>query len=116
MSCIVYQTDRKTGVKYAYESVSYWDKEKQQPRSKRKYIGKVDPETGEIIAKKDRAVHSGEDTTDQGMIQIEKLQEELSHKDEEIASLKAEISVISKKYDNLLKSVSKIQKILDQEL
>ena len=50
MSCIVYQTDHKTGTKYAYESVSYWDKEKQQPRSKRKYLGKVDPETGEIIS------------------------------------------------------------------
>ena len=28
MSCIVYQTNKKTGVTYAYESVSYWDKEK----------------------------------------------------------------------------------------
>jgi hypothetical protein len=34
---------------YAYESISYWDKEKKQPRSKRKYLGKVDPETGDII-------------------------------------------------------------------
>ena len=49
MACIVYQTDKKTGTKFAYESVSYWDKEKKQPRSKRKYLGKVDPETGEII-------------------------------------------------------------------
>ena len=49
MACIVYQTDKKTGAKFAYESVSYWDKEKKQPRSKRKYLGKVDPETGEII-------------------------------------------------------------------
>ena len=31
MSCIVYQTDKKTGVKYAYESISYWDKDKKQP-------------------------------------------------------------------------------------
>ena len=51
MSCIVYQTDKRTGIKYAYSSESYWDKEKQQPRSRRKYIGKVDPETGEIIRK-----------------------------------------------------------------
>ncbi len=49
MASIVYQVDKKTGIKYAYESVSYWDKEKQQPRSKRTYIGKVDPDTGEII-------------------------------------------------------------------
>ena len=58
MSCIVYQVDKKTGVKYAYKSESYWDKEKQQPRSKRTYIGKVDPETGEIIPKEKRGSHS----------------------------------------------------------
>ncbi len=52
MPSIVYQTDKKTGIKYAYESISYWDKEKKQPRSKRKYLGKVDPETGEIIPSK----------------------------------------------------------------
>jgi predicted aconitase with swiveling domain len=52
MASIVYQIDKKTGIKYAYESISYWDKEKKQPRSKRKYLGKVDPETGEIIPSK----------------------------------------------------------------
>ena len=49
MSCIVYQTDKKTGAKYAYESFSFWDKEKKQSRSKRTLIGRVDPETGKII-------------------------------------------------------------------
>ena len=34
---------------YFYESESYWDKEKKQPRSKRTLIGKLDEETGEII-------------------------------------------------------------------
>ena len=55
MACIVYQIDKKTGAKFAYESVSYWDKEKKQPRSKRKYLGKVDPETGEIIPSRSSA-------------------------------------------------------------
>ena len=54
MSCIVYQTNKKTGITYAYESISYWDKEKKQPRSKRQYIGRVDNETGEIIPKQDK--------------------------------------------------------------
>ena len=49
MPAIVYQTNKVTGITYAYESVSYWDKEKQQSRAKRKCIGKLDPETGEII-------------------------------------------------------------------
>jgi len=27
MAAIVYQTNKKTGVTYAYESISYWDKD-----------------------------------------------------------------------------------------
>ena len=49
MAAIVYQTNKKTGVTYAYESTAYWDKEKQQSRAKRKCIGRVDPETKKII-------------------------------------------------------------------
>ncbi len=49
MSSIVYWTNKATGRTYAYSSESYWDKEKKQPRSKRTYLGRVDPETGEII-------------------------------------------------------------------
>lgn len=45
---IVYQTDKRSGITYAYESKAYWDKEKKQSRSKRTLIGRVDPETGEI--------------------------------------------------------------------
>lgn len=46
---IIYQTNKKTGITYAYENESYWDKEKQQSRAKRKLLGKVDPATGEIV-------------------------------------------------------------------
>lgn len=46
---IINQYDKRSGVTYVYESISYWDKEKQQPRAKRKLIGKRHPETGEII-------------------------------------------------------------------
>ncbi|HDS02057.1 MAG TPA: IS1634 family transposase [candidate division Zixibacteria bacterium] len=52
MSAIVFQTNKKTGVTYAYESISYWDKEKQQSRAKRKCIGKLDPDTKKIIPNK----------------------------------------------------------------
>ena len=45
---IIYNHDKRSGITYAYESVSYWDKEKKMSRSKRKLIGRVDPETGEI--------------------------------------------------------------------
>ena len=41
--------DKRSGTTYVYESESYWDKEKKQPRSRRKLIGKLDEETGEIV-------------------------------------------------------------------
>jgi len=46
---IVYQTDKRSGITYAYESKAYWDKEKKQSRAKRKLIGRVDPASGEIV-------------------------------------------------------------------
>lgn len=46
---IIYQTNKKTGITYAYSNEPYWDKEKQQSRAKRVLIGKVDPESGEIV-------------------------------------------------------------------
>jgi hypothetical protein len=49
MAAIVHQTNKITGITYAYESISYWDKEKQQSRANRVCIGKVDPKTGEIV-------------------------------------------------------------------
>lgn len=49
MATIVHQKDKRSGITYAYQSVSYWDKEKQQSRSKRTLIGRVDDKTGEIL-------------------------------------------------------------------
>jgi len=48
MCAIIRQHDKRIGVTYAYDSISYWDKDKKQSRAKRKLIGIVDPATGEI--------------------------------------------------------------------
>ena len=48
MSAIIHQKDKRSGITYAYESVSYWDKDKRQSRCKRKLIGRVDKD-GNII-------------------------------------------------------------------
>lgn len=47
---IVYQHDKRSGITYAYDSKSYWDKEKKMSRAKRTLIGRVNPDTGEIVA------------------------------------------------------------------
>jgi len=56
MAAIVYQTNKKTGITYAYESISFWDKDKQQSRARRKCIGRLDPETQKIIATRTKKV------------------------------------------------------------
>lgn len=48
--------NKKTGVTYVYEVLeNHWDKEKGYPVNKRRLIGKIDPETGEIVPTRKRA-------------------------------------------------------------
>ena len=79
-----------------YESESYWDKEKKQPRSRRKLIGKLDEETGEIIP----TGKSGRRKTDPVPGQPREASgsadqsDLLAQKEEEIKILRAEIAVL----------------------
>ncbi|SEA41282.1 hypothetical protein SAMN04515656_109113, partial [Eubacterium aggregans] len=57
---IVHQHDKRSGITYVYESTSYWDKEKKQGRSHRKLIGRLDPETGEVVATDGRGKRRGQ--------------------------------------------------------
>lgn len=111
MSCIVYQTDKKTGTKYAYESVSYWDKEKQQPRSKRTYIGKVDPATGEIIRKVEQRDHS--DSNKESREELKRLYDELKDKDSTISELRVELKDARKRIDLLERTMGKIRSAVE---
>ena len=108
MSSIVYQIDRKTGTKYAFESTSYWDKDKKQPRSKRRYLGKVDPETGDIIPSRGRSTHSGEGEEKICTDEISALHKEIKERDQTIDMLRREIDVLSAKYEEVLETLRKI--------
>ncbi len=46
---IVRQHHKDTGTTYVLTNERYWDPEAKKTRSRRKIIGKIDPETGEII-------------------------------------------------------------------
>lgn len=54
MSSIVYLTNKKTGKVYAYLNESVWDKEKKRCVCKRKCIGYLDPDTGDILPNRKR--------------------------------------------------------------
>ena len=108
MSCIVYQVNKKTGVKYAYRSESYWDKDKQQPRSKRTYIGKVDPETGEIIPKRENNLHS-DDKYKAKPAELTKLYKDLKARDDTISGLREELQSERKRVAKLEEIIRKIR-------
>ena len=107
MASIVYQIDKKTGAKYAFESVSYWDKDKKQPRSKRKYLGKVDPETGEIIPSRGK-VTPGADKAADDEEAVSALRDELEKKDKIISGLRKEMEELSARNEELLTVIRKI--------
>lgn len=101
---IIKQYHKDTDTTYVYESVSYWDEEKKQSRSKRRVIGKLDPETGEIIptGKRGRkpkdasAVPARENTEtvrlyEESQARIRELTLIVSQKDLEISSLRDEV-------------------------
>jgi hypothetical protein len=45
-----YRVNQKIGNHvYVYEVESYWDPAKKQPRQRRRYLGRMDPQTGEIL-------------------------------------------------------------------
>lgn len=49
MSCIVRSYNKANNTTYCYESVSYRDPITKKPRSHRRCIGKLNPETGQIV-------------------------------------------------------------------
>lgn len=109
MACIVYQTDKKTGAKFAYESVSYWDKEKKQPRSKRKYLGKVDPETGEIIPSRSSTAPIKISEADAS--EIIRLRTAMEEKDAKIAELMNQLKAETEKSRKLISRLREIARI-----
>lgn len=106
MASIVYQVNKKTGAKYAFESVSYWDKEKKQPRSKRKYLGKVDPETGAIIPSRGKTVSANGAGTQ--ALDLCGLHEEICDRDDIIEGLRKELDELQGRYNELSATLQKI--------
>lgn len=109
---IVKNKDKRTGVTYVYESESYWDKEKKQPRAKRTLIGKLDEETGEIIPtgksgrkKADSQNQSADDTPKIPITDQIKL---LAEKDDQIRILKAQNKALKKEKQEILHTLESV--------
>lgn len=96
---IIKQYDKRTGITYVYESKAYWDKEKQMSRAKRTLIGKLDPETGEVIPTdgRQRKTKSPSEKEPDYKKLYEKLLKKYEAQKVLIDSLKAEIKQLKEK-------------------
>ena len=79
--------DKRTGTTYVYESESYWDKEKKQPRNKRTLIGKIDEVTGEIVPTDGRGRKRKASTEEDAKNDIADYQNQLREKEAVIRKL-----------------------------
>jgi len=122
MSCILYKKNKKTGITYAYESVSYRDPVTKQPRSRRTYLGRVNPETNEIIPKagegrRNRSSVTGEiddDKPEKLKRQISILEEQNARQREEIGKLKDELDALRKKETAFHKLLLRMKNEIDE--
>lgn len=109
---IIKQYHKDTNTTYVYESISYWDAEKQQSRSKRRVIGKLDPETGEIVPtgkrgrRKDPAPKAPAEAT-LAQDGLEALQSQIRQQQIEISTLKEQASSLAEENRRLRASLSK---------
>ena len=112
MPSIIYRKNEKNGITYAYESVSYWDKEKKQPRSMQKYLGKVDPETGEIIPKKDKAAAKKQQLAASDSEEVRELLQENKSLLAECEVLRTQNATLIKENEDMLSLIRSMKEML----
>lgn len=83
--------NKQNGVTYVYEVYeNYWNKEKKRSESKRRLIGKIDPETGEIVptSRAKKRIDKNEDGAQDYRVQYEEIKKKAAQQEKEIADLK----------------------------
>ena len=128
---IIKQFDKRTGITYAYESISYYVPELHQSRSKRRLIGRYNPETGEIVPtgkrgrprKSETETHEDAERTPisrleventkakQALIDAKRKNQELSS---EVKELKRQIATTTKFVSEIASVVKSLSVIMDQ--
>ena len=119
---IVYYKNSKTNRTYAYESEAVWDPEKGYSVPKRKYLGRVDPETNEIIKSDGKRGRKPSDTsadpknTTIGNDLTKQLQSDNAALKQEVSELKKQVKNLQEQNDSLNKAILKSLDLLSSSL
>ena len=119
---IIKQYHKDTDTTYVYDSVSYWDAEKGQSRSKRKLLGKLDPASGEIIPtgqrgrkKKERTVEDPEQIEAKVTAAAAGYLEKIQQQELTIRQQQTQIAELNKRIAQMEDMISKAAAILGRE-
>lgn len=99
---IIKQFDKRVGITYVYESKSYYDKEKKCSRAKRTLIGKIDPDTGELIPTDGR--NKGAKSPSEAVLSNDSSASRISELEDENRQLRLQISALKKELERIKKS------------
>ncbi|OQC16179.1 MAG: hypothetical protein BWX73_01022 [Lentisphaerae bacterium ADurb.Bin082] len=114
---IINSYNKKRGVTYVYDSFSYWDKELKQPRSKRKLLGRRDPDTGELVPTGRRkppaaaSAHADSDTDYAAL--YNRSQEAIRKKDAMILRLRGELAEARRRLLKKSRGIARAMKTLE---
>ena len=114
--------NKARGVTYVYESHSYWDKELKQPRSDRKLIGKVDPETGATVptgkrGRQRKSANQEQNKASHSVTPSSALRDQpaiIAEKDAQIRDLKEQLAVANKEIARYKRLINKAAKLLSE--
>lgn len=106
---IIKQYHKDTNTTYVYESESYWDPELKQARSRRHCIGKIDPETGEMVPTGKRGRKKSTKETETGSDEYASLLSMYEESQKENLMLTAKVASLEKELDESLRQIRKLK-------
>lgn len=114
---IVKVYNKARDITYVYESESYWDKDLKQPRSHRRLIGRIDPDTGNVVPtgrkpKKQDSQIVASDTVDYKVL-YEKALITIEQKNSQILELKSHLATAESVAKSLRSVINKATAILE---
>lgn len=122
---IVRYVNKKTGTVSLYESTSHYDPETKQSRPIRKYLGREDPITKELIPSSGRrgrkpktdqpSVDASDSVTEALRFQIEELKNECDRKDKTIQSLERDKKKLIAAFQSVSEIIQRTMKAVDEQ-
>lgn len=100
--------DKRSGTVYVYESESYWDKEKGQPRNKRKLIGKLDEDGNIVPTEKSGRKKKEQQDSAPAQKEMEELTEKLGKAEEIIREQNLRITLLEKEKKEVESTLRKL--------